>query len=282
MFLTKWAQARNSFKDALKGVENVTDLKKEIKEAFIAQVESHIAMIPTDEMLENGTTEDEDFVMDDDDFLIKLKGVHGYHPGLSDKITVEYDEVRGRYTIANEDIKAGDVIAVENANVSFTHFNNDSNESKACHHCVCPLDVFKHPSPVVPGIYFCSFKCLNVAMKSYHRHEKNILKDYIKQCQKDDKLERSGVLFLALKAVAKMPWEFYCDNTRSELFMKTDPRFGLEMNKDELDKAETKIIHLFNLVTHESEIPSLERTKTAIRSIILLESQANRLFQRRC
>ena len=54
--------------------------------------------------------------------------------------------------------------------------------------------------------------------------------------------------------------------------MKTDPRFGLEMDKDELDKDETKIIHLFNLVTHESEIPSLERTKTAVRSIILLES----------
>ena len=69
-----------------------------------------------------------------------------------------------------------------------------------------------------------------------------------------------------------MPWQFYCDNTRSELFMKTDPRFGLEMDKDELDKDETKIIHLFNLVTHESEIPSLERTKTAVRSIILLES----------
>ena len=73
-------------------------------------------------------------------------------------------------------------------------------------------------------------------------------------------------------SVAKMPWQFYCDNSRSELFMQTDPRFGLEMNKDELDKDETKIIHLFNLVTHESEIPSLERTKTAVRSIILLES----------
>ena len=174
--------------------------------------------------------------------------------------------------MAKEDINAGDVIAVENANVSFTHYNNESQESKACHHCVCPLDVFKHPSPVVPGIYFCSWKCLRIAMKSYHKHEKNILNDYIKQCAQDEKIERSGVLFLALKAVAKMPWQFYCDNSRSELFMKTDPKFGLEMNKDELDKDETKIIHLFNLVTHESEIPSLERTKTAVRSIILLES----------
>merc|ERR1711878_34319 len=81
----------------------------------------------------------------------------------------------------------------------------------------------KHPSPVVPGIYFCSWKCLRIAMKSYHKHEKNILNDYIKQCAQDEKIERSGVLFLALKAVAKMPWQFYCDNSRSELFMKTDP-----------------------------------------------------------
>ena len=29
-------------------------------------------------------TEDENFVMDDNDFLIKLKGVHGFHPGLSE------------------------------------------------------------------------------------------------------------------------------------------------------------------------------------------------------
>jgi hypothetical protein len=28
------------------------------------------------------------------------------------------------------------VVAVEDANVSFTHFDTEKNESKACHHCV--------------------------------------------------------------------------------------------------------------------------------------------------
>ena len=192
MFLKRWAKARKSFQDALKSVNEVADLKEQIKDAFITQVKVNIALIPTDAMIESGTTEDEDFVMDDDDFLIKLKGVHGFHPGLTDKITIKYDDTRGRYTVANEDIKAGDVVAVENANVSFTHYNSEDKCSKGCHHCVCPMDVFRHPSPVVPGIYFCSFKCLNIAMNSYHKHEKNILKDYIKQCENDDKLERSG------------------------------------------------------------------------------------------
>ena len=120
------------------------------------------------------------------------RGVSSITSDRSKLVNIITRDFSGRYTEANEDIEAGEVIAVENANVSFTHFNAETRESKACHHCVCPLDVFKHPSPVVSGIYFCSFKCLNIAMKSYHKHEKTILKDYIKQCEKDDKCERSG------------------------------------------------------------------------------------------
>ena len=69
-----------------------------------------------------------------------------------------------------------------------------------------------------------------------------------------------------------MPWTFYCENTRSEKFMKTDPTFGIEVNKDNLDINENKILHLFNLVHHEEHVASEERIKTAIRAIILLES----------
>jgi len=75
-----------------------------------------------------------------------------------------------------------------------------------------------------------------------------------------------------MKAISKMPWTFYCDNVRSETFMKTDPTFGIESNKDNLSLDEAKILHLFNLVHHEEHVESEERIKTAIRAIILLES----------
>jgi hypothetical protein len=81
--------------------------------------------------------------------------------------------------VAKEDIKVGEVIACEDANVSFTHFNTNTHESKACHHCVGVLGINRHPSPVVPGIYFCSFPCFLEAIQTYHLHEKNILQDYI-------------------------------------------------------------------------------------------------------
>jgi hypothetical protein len=113
---------------------------------------------------------------------------------------------------------------------------------------------------------------MNKAMTTYHKHEKNILNDYIEKSKTDQHCEKSGCLFLAMKAISKMPWTFYCDNVRSEIFMKTDPTFGIESNKDNLSLDEAKILHLFNLVHHEEYVASEERIKTAIRAIILLES----------
>ena len=56
--------------------------------------------------------------------MIKLNKVHSVHPGFSEKVQVLYNDVQGRYTIAKQDIKAGEVIALEEANVSFTHCTN--------------------------------------------------------------------------------------------------------------------------------------------------------------
>ena len=52
---------------------------------------------------------DDHHIMDDSDFLIKLEKPHDFHPGLSNKIQVVYSEDKGRYTIANDTIKAGEV-----------------------------------------------------------------------------------------------------------------------------------------------------------------------------
>ena len=258
-------------KSIFSGIELVNDLKAEIKEAFVAQVNANLQKIPPEQMIEKAQDlEDEDFVMDDQDFLIKVHKLHDFHPGLSSKITVKYNEQKGRYTVAKEDIKVGDVLAVEDANVSFTH--HDRTVSKACHECVNVLRENKHPSPVLDGIYFCSFACMNKAMSTYHKHERNILKDYIEQTKENANLEQSGCLFLALKAISKEPWQFYCQGKRKEMFLRTDPTFGINENQDNLSLNENKILHLFNLVQHEDQIPSEERIKTAIRATTILES----------
>ena len=129
-----------------------------------------------------------------------------------------------------------------------------STSTHLCRKFTKPFLFYRHPSPVVPGIYFCSFPCYLQAIKSYHLHEKNILKDYIIRCKYDETTERSGCIFLALKAVAKKPWTWYCDNKRSELFMRTDPAYGVTEDLQKLDNDEMKLIHLFNLVHHEDQV----------------------------
>ena len=101
----------------------VYDIDKKMRDAFVAQVETHLKKIPTEEMLEaHKEVEEEEFVMDDSDFLIKLKNEHKLCPGFSEKVEVKYNEIQGRYTVAKEEISAGEVIAVEDSNVSFTHY----------------------------------------------------------------------------------------------------------------------------------------------------------------
>ena len=112
LFLKMWPQATKTFKEALKGIELVEDINKDLKGAFVGQIQTNIGKIPTKEMMESQEAQDmidEQFVMDDSDFLIKLKKVHDFHPGLSNKVQVMYNDVQGRYTIANETIKAGEV-----------------------------------------------------------------------------------------------------------------------------------------------------------------------------
>lgn len=246
LFLMKWREAKKAFNDAMEAVDTIESLHIDVKEAFQAQIATNLRKIPSDAMLEEGKDfVDEDMVMEDEDFLIKLAKKHENHVGLSTKIKVLYNEAKGRHVIANEIIKAGEVIAVENANVSFTHYDNEANESKACHHCVNALNVNRHPSPVLDGIYFCSWKCTALALNSYHKYETFVLKDYIETMNStegsNDKIERSGCMFLALRAVAAKPLAFYCNNSRSDLFLKTEPSFGLDKDATNLDQDELKV-----------------------------------------
>ena len=110
LFLKSWIQASKTFKEAVKGIELVEEINKDLKAAFIGQIETNIGKIPNEKMIEEGQDIiDDHFIMDDTDFLIKLKKPHDFHPGLSNKIQVMYDDVRGRYTIANDTIKSGEV-----------------------------------------------------------------------------------------------------------------------------------------------------------------------------
>ncbi len=93
LFRSKWGPARAKFQEALDAAEASGDLKDEMKEAFKAQVMTNIRKIPPDAILEElekvkNQTEDEDFVMDATDFLIKVESKHPDHKGMTSKAKV--------------------------------------------------------------------------------------------------------------------------------------------------------------------------------------------------
>ena len=51
LFLKSWLLATKTFKEAVKGIELIEDVNKDLKEAFVGQIETNIGKIPTEEMI---------------------------------------------------------------------------------------------------------------------------------------------------------------------------------------------------------------------------------------
>ena len=84
-----------------------------------------------------------------------------------------------RYITASEDIPAGELILLEDPYVMWSHLDLDTDCSKACYHCMSSVNPnMAYYSPLVDGLAFCSWRCLQTAMDTYHPHEQFILEDY--------------------------------------------------------------------------------------------------------
>ncbi|XP_028033447.1 SET and MYND domain-containing protein 4 isoform X1 [Bombyx mandarina] len=102
----------------------------------------------------------------------KLAGKHNSKfPAASEAITIDTDDVKGRYATATRDISAGEVLLIEKAHsgVLLAEFSKTH-----CQNCFlkCPISL---PCPKCPNVIFCSDKCLETALKSYHGYECQIL-----------------------------------------------------------------------------------------------------------
>ena len=51
LLLKSWLLATKTFKEAVKGIELIEDVNKDLKEAFVCQIETNIGKIPTAEMI---------------------------------------------------------------------------------------------------------------------------------------------------------------------------------------------------------------------------------------
>ena len=105
----------------------------------------------------------------------------------------QYEPGRGRFAIAQRDIKVGEFICVDAPIVS--HPLPEYLGSN-CYHCFKSMKA-PLPCPVCTKVMFCSYECRKIALSTYHKYE----------CKIFDFLIASGmsiVCFLAYKAVVQV------------------------------------------------------------------------------
>ena len=204
-----------------------------------------------------------------------MSSTNQLHTSMSSKTEIKHSQDKGRYIVANQDIDVGETLLVEKVNISYTYFDAQSKCSKACHHCLSSLcEYMAYYSPVADGLGFCSWKCLQMAMNSYHVYEKFLIQEYINEleCHSEEDLQ-SACMFMAFKSIVSHPASFYLDNKCLKTILVHDPLYVLRReNTDEisLTPKEIQVKSLYNMETHIADTPKEERMSIAIRCVILL------------
>ena len=148
------------------------------------------------------TTKQKGNKVDDDDYesrtivkrdITKVSRPNLRHPGMTDGLEVVYEEGgRGRHVKAVEDIPVGTTILAEEPVITVLE---PSRLGTHCLHCFA-LILANFPCVWCVEVNFCSVKCRDLALKTYHAYE----------CALTPLLNRSGLdltAMMALRAVTR-------------------------------------------------------------------------------
>lgn len=180
-----------------------------------------------------------------------LGNANPQYPAASEAIKIDYDVARGRFATATRNIDAGEILLIEKpysgvllAEYAKTHCQNCFVK------CSIPL-----PCPKCPNVIFCSDKCLDVALKTYHSFECSILPIIWKSgC--------SITCHIALRIITQNNMDYYANLAKD---LDNEPE-GVYKTND--------YRNLFYLVAHEEKRPKndlLHRTQMAVFLTKLLE-----------
>ena len=98
-------------------------------------------------------------------------GPNATHASLTAACKVAFSAEKGRYVVANRDIRPGEVILVEKPYASVLHAEQ---ENSMCHHCLMSC-IAPVPCQHCPMARYCSRTCRDASWDSYHKYECDIL-----------------------------------------------------------------------------------------------------------
>ncbi|XP_054273214.1 SET and MYND domain-containing protein 4 isoform X2 [Macrosteles quadrilineatus] len=131
------------------------------------------------------------------DDVTLLEGPHPHLKGLSSALSLCSDEQAGRYIVARQPIRSGDVLAVEPAHIACLLPDKFGSH---CHHCFARLRsavACRHCA----GLAFCSVACRDAA-QVYHQHE----------CRYMDLMIGSGMsilCYIALRTITQQKYKYW-------------------------------------------------------------------------
>ncbi|GAB6021414.1 hypothetical protein CHUAL_004023 [Chamberlinius hualienensis] len=170
-------------------------------------------------------------------------------PNASAAICLKYSSLKGRFTVANREIEAGDVLFVEKpyASVLLPNFNETH-----CHHCY-QLAEAAVPCENCTVVRFCSFNCRNLAYKEYHDFECKWLPIFYKM----------GIIHLVIRLVLTVGVPYLLKN---ESFLKSLDGNG---KSETCDQPLSGYNGVYSLVTNSTKVKPKDMFYYSVSAVLI-------------
>ena len=192
---------------------------------------------------------------------------HTTDPRLSKLVKIKVSPDKGRYAVARDQIPVGTILMKDEGMYPFLNPDDKDNVMKFCLVCLKNVGSLPYPCLTCARVVYCSPTCREMGVKQFHCYQCQL--DIYNIRQKDTK--DWCRIFSTLNIILAKPLDFWISNQEQflgETALSIDPE-GLPVSvNDEIDRY----TQLFNMVTHEDEIPLETRAKHAVVVVFHLRS----------
>jgi len=254
--ISQWADnIRDNLSKALK-LKRTTPGSKKIKDDILKNIIENIRQAS------EGSNLDDNLEIEELE-VPKLKEKNPLCPAYSEAARIASDPDKGRKVLARRDIKAGEMICVDDPVCSMLC---PDDKTAITSHCINCFRFTRAPLPcdTCCSVVFCSKKCKVHANLTFHKYECQ-LKLY--EMFEYEKQEVFG-LFMALRAITQKPVQYFTENQKEiEKFLELDePKFPFPGRA----YTSTDYRALANLMTHINDLDEEVRIKNCVLSVFFL------------
>ena len=263
----KLAQCYQKIKKFSRSVECMKNAVENIKTAKINDKQKKEYVRILKESIEKIANKKDAVVNKSMKSMIKVKDPHTTDPRLSKLIRIEVSPEKGRYAVAREDIPVGTILMKDEGMYPFLNPDDKDNVMKFCLVCMKNVGSLPYPCLTCARVVYCSPTCREMGAKQFHSCQCQL--DIYNIRQKDTK--DWCRIFSSLNIILAKPLDFWISN--QERFLGENKSIidseGLPLSvENEIDRYN----QLFDMVTHEDDIPLETRAKHAVVVVFHLRS----------